>query len=307
MLCRFIGIPYKVKWIPPEQSFVRFDPELGWSYIPNSSNMHKTGNLTISVYFNKDGVRVSRPDFQIDYARPSVLFVGGSITMGHGLNYKDSFVGKFASFEGVHYQVLNLGVQAYGTDQSLLALKKFLSKFNTKVVVYDFTKEVIERNGNYDRRQLLPEAKFLGTKPLFAVDDNNKLYLAKKPKLYKDYINSYLFDFIKMKLGSMRGTFPPFPEELTKTLILEMKRFSEKHGAHFVVINWKWNKNDYDKLFDDIDVNVIDTMDNAPEGWQEMVLFEGSHPDARASAHVAKLLLEYFSKNNLLNINSTTN
>ncbi len=299
-ICRLIGIPYKQDWIPNEYGFARFDPELGWSYIPNKSAVNETGNLKIPVYLDENGIRIPSPDFRFDYSKPSILLIGGSFTMGHGLLYEESFVGRFASFKGVPYQVVNLGVQGYGSDQALLTLKKFLPKFNTKIVVYTFIEDHIYRNGNYDRRALIPTAKFLGTKPLLAIDKDGRLYLKRKPVLYKDYLNSYLLDFLKISIGKKLGLFPPYPEDLTRAIIKEMKRYIEDNNAHFVVINWRWTEKDYTKIFDDMDVNVIDTLKDAPPGWAEMRLFGGVHPDAEASKHVAKLLLEYFEEKGLL-------
>jgi hypothetical protein len=300
---RVAGIPYKVKWIPNENSFARFDPELGWSYIPNKSSLHKACNITKPVHFDENGIRVPYPGFQFDKSKPSVLFIGGSFTMGHGLSYEESFVGKFDSFEEVPYQVVNLGVQGYGSDQALLALKRYLPKFNTKVVVYTFIEDHIYRNGNYDRRMLIPAARFLGTKPQFALNSNNELYLAKKPLLYKDYIHSFLIDFLKIRIGKILGTFPPFPEDLTKAIIMEMKRYSEAHGAHFVVLNWRWTEKDYKLTSLNLEnVDIIDTLQGAPEGWDKMVLVEGVHPDSEASEYAARLLLEYFRSKGLLKI-----
>lgn len=297
---RIVGIPYKVKYTPEENSFARFDQEIGWSYIPNKSSIQNTEHIPKPVYFDENGIRIPSPDFSFDYSKPSILFIGGSFTMGHGLSFKESFVGQFSTLKGMPYQVVNAGVQGYGSDQALLALKRYLPKFNTKVVVYTFIEDHILRNGNYDRRMLVPTARFLGTKPQFAIDSNNKLYLAKKALLYKDYFNSYLFDFIEMRSGKLQGSFPPYPVELTASIIKEMKRYCNEHGARFVVLNWRWTNNDYDRLFQDLNIDTIDTMENAPPDWQEMVLFEGIHPNARASNHADDLLFDYLRKNGLL-------
>lgn len=298
---RIAGIPYKVKYIPNENSFARFDPELGWSYLPNKSSILKTGNITKPVHFDENGIRVPNSGFQFNYSKPSVLFIGGSFTMGHGLSYEESFVGKFDAMKEVPYQIVNLGVQGYGSDQALLALKRYFSKFNTKIVVYTFVEDHILRNSNYDRRMLVPTARFLGTKPQLALDSNNELYLARKPLLYGEYFHSYLFDFIKMRIGTLAGKFPPYNEELTATIIEEMKRYCNEHGAHFVVLNWRWSQNDYDRLFRDIDVDVIDTMTEAPDGWGKMVILGGVHPTAEASNHATGLLFDYFKAKHLMN------
>ncbi len=298
---RIAGIPYNVKYTPDENSFARFDSELGWSYIPDRSSIHNTEYTPKPVYLDENGIRVPYPSFKFDYTKPSILFIGCSFTMGHGLSYEESFVGKFAALKELQYQVVNLGVQGYGSDQALLALKRYLPKFNTKVVVYTFIEDHILRNGNYDRRMLNPNARFLGTKPLFALNSNNELFLARKALLYDDYFNSYLVDFLKIRIGTLLGNFPHYPDVLTKAIIKDMKQYSNEHGADFIVLNWRWNPKDYDKLFRRVaDINVIDTMEDAPTNWEKMVLIGGKHPNAEAGEHAAQLLIKHFHKKGLL-------
>ena len=305
---RLVGIPYKVLYIPDENSFARFDPEIGWSYIPNLSAIHNKEYVIKHVYLEDNGIRVPYPDFEFDYNKPSILFIGGSFTMGHGLSYDESFVGKFDALGEGSYQVVNLGVQGYGSDQALLALKKYLPKFNTKIVVYTFIEDHIIRNGNHDRRMLNPKARFLGRKPRFSLTSNNKLYLSDKPHLYDNHIHhlydhhirSNLLDFLKIRIGTLLGNFPPFPEELTKSIIQEMKKYCNMQGVHFVVLNWRWTDNDYDALLHDLNIDVIDTMEDAPDNWESMVLHGGIHPDEKAGEHAARLLSDYLNSKNLL-------
>ena len=296
---RIVGIPYKIVYIPYESSFSRFDHELGWSYLPNKSAQINTENKPKFVYYEANGIRVPSPDFKLDYTKPSILFIGGSFTMGQDLSYKESFVGKFEALQETPYQIVNLGVQGYGSDQTLIALKRYLPKFQTKIVIYTFIEDHILRNGNYDRRLLTPTARFLGTKPQFALNNNKELYLSHKPLLYTDYINSFVFDFLKIRTGTILDFPPPFPEELTKAIIKEMKEYSNNHDAHFVVLNWRWTQDDYDALFRDIDINVIDTMEDAPSDWAKMRLnieHGGIHPNEQAGDHAAKLLHVYIKE-----------
>ena len=51
-----------------------------------------------------------------------------------GLNYLESFPGQVSSVPGFSFQVVNLGVQGYGTDQSLLQLEKHIKKFNISLL-----------------------------------------------------------------------------------------------------------------------------------------------------------------------------
>ncbi|MGR3318122.1 MAG: hypothetical protein ACUZ8O_06540 [Candidatus Anammoxibacter sp.] len=297
---RFVNFPYKTEWTPPEHVLGQFDEELGWSYIPNSSHSVRFRERDVETDFDNDGIRVPYAGFRFDYSKPSVLFIGGSFTMGHGLAYEESFVGKFSSLDEVPYQVVNLGVQGFGSDQTLLSLKKFLLKFNTKVVVYTFISAHVTRNGNYDRRLILPGARYVGTKPIFKLNRKNELFLQKEAVLFKDYTNSYLIDFLKIRIGKMLGIFPPKPIKLTKAILQEMKKYSKEHGAHFVAINWRWKekKYNYEDLFQDI--HTISTLENAPKGWESMRIPDDNHPNERAGNHVTQLLLKYFRENNLL-------
>lgn len=302
------GIPFEINYMPNESSFARFDPELGWSYMPHKSALVNTEHTPKPAYFDTDGIRVPSPDFEFDYTKPSILFIGGSFTMGQDLTYEESFVGKFEALEELPYQVVNLGVQGFGSDQALLALKKFLPKFNTKIVVYTFIEDHILRNGVNDRRLLIPAARFLGTKPQFTLDSDKDLYLSHKPLLYEDYVDSFLFDFLKIRIAKILGYFPPFPEELTKAIIKEMKEYSNEHGAHFIVLNWRWTIHDYDALFRDLDIDVIDTMEEAPDDWSNMRLnieHGGVHPNKKAGDHAARLLHNYFTLNKLFELESS--
>jgi len=285
---RIARIPYTEEVSPSELAISRFDPDLGWAYLPNLSKTITIGSNVRAVHFDENGIRVPAPGHHLSPTRPSVLFVGCSFTMGHGLSYEESFVGQFQALAGTSFQAVNLGVQAYGTDQALLALQKFAPRFNTKVVVYTFIEDHIYRNGNYDRRYLYPEVKYIGTKPLFGLDRDHAIYLAKAPLLYKDYRHSYLYDLLKMKLEPR----PPYPEELTKALIREMNDYCKKRKIRFVLVNWRWSKTDYDD-FNDLAAKKIDTLESAPAGWESMRIPEDGHPNTEASTHVARLLQRY--------------
>ena len=130
------------------------------------------------------------------------------------------------------------------------------------VVVYTFIEEHIRRNGNYDRRLLLPSAKFLGTKPLFGLNREKKLYLAQKPLPYEAYIHSYFFDLLKIRIGKRLEIFPPYPVELTKEIIREMNKYCIENNVHFVVLNWRKHEDSYND-FQDLNIEIIDTLKNA--------------------------------------------
>jgi hypothetical protein len=228
-----------------------------------------------------------------------VLFVGDSYTFGHGLPYEEAFEGLLESMPDFPYQVVNLGVQGYGTDQALLLLKKYIKRFNTKAVVYTYIDEAIVRNANYDRRILYRYLRILGTKPLFALRRDGTVYLEKKPIRYEDYHYSRLwacFQVVWSRWGPKRGV------RLTRALVEEMRDYTECNGANFILINWyerdyhRWNPPPSlppgETPFRGLNLNGIDTAVHPPPGWSTWLIPGDEHPDARAHAYVAGLVAQ---------------
>ncbi len=287
---RRLDIPHDNRWTPSENAVAQFDAELGWAYRPSLSQDVEFEGRTRPVHFDASGIRVPSADTRLDPEKPSVLFVGGSYTMGHGLSYEESFVGQLgATDEASGHQMVNLGVQAYGTDQALLALRKFLPRFVTEVVVYTFIGSHRKRNDNTDRRILYPGGSFVGTKPRFGIGPDGRPVLRKRPMRYEDYRSSYLLDLVKTGWASRRKRPTARAEELTKALILEMDEYCRSHGVRFVLVDWRWSDRDWDGLAD-LPVNRIDTLDGAPHNWDNLRIPRDDHPNARASRHVAEQL-----------------
>jgi hypothetical protein len=309
-ICRWKQIPYRPEWTPSETALARFDPELGWSYVPDRTVHQRFDGRLVPFHFNSDGIRVPTPGLTYDPSKPTVLFIGCSFTMGHGLPYEETVVGRFAALPRMPYQAVNLGVQAYGSDQALITLRKFLPRFDTKLVVYTFLPVHIARNGNYDRRTWFPTGRFIGTKPLLGLDADDRLVSRKKPKLYEDYLQSWFYDLVKIEVGKRTKRLPSYPTELTRRIIREMKEYTEGHGARFVLLYWDWEfydlKNEVQKtvpveeVFEGLGLDLIRVSAKAPVGWQRMRLSGSGHPDRVLSAHVASVLLEYLEDHHLL-------
>src|SRR5262249_3337372 len=94
-------------------------------------------------------------------SRPSILFVGESITAGHGLEYDETYPAIVG--EALGLQVVNLGVHGYGLDQAFLRLHDTLPRFERPVAVITFFIEaMLLRLQTPDH----PHLAFLGTEPI---------------------------------------------------------------------------------------------------------------------------------------------
>jgi hypothetical protein len=300
---RILQFPLKETGFASENALAQFDPDLGWAYIPNLSAAQKFGSdqREVAMYFDEIGSRVKGPVVKKDPTRPTVLFVGGSFTMGHGVPYEETFIGKLESDEDFPFQVVNLGVQAFGTDQSFLMLQRHYNKFNTQFVIYTFISYHVIRNSNHDRRLLYPKTRFLGTKPLFGLTRQGKLYQRKFPGRFEDYVRIRLMEYIQL-MWTRWGPRPSW--ELTRALIQEMKEYVESKDGKFLVVHWRQgHEGDPEKikfLFEGMSSLIIDTGINKPVGWNSWRIPGDGHPDGRAHAHVKNLIIDKFNQLDLL-------
>lgn len=296
---RAVDLPFRASKSRAETPLAQFDPELGWSYIPSRTVIQEFGlqHRKVAMHFDDLGCRVGSPEERHNPVAPTVLLVGDSYTFGHGVPYEESFAGRLAAMPDFPFQVVNLGVQAYGTDQALLILKRHFKKFRTKVVVYTFVDVHILRNATYDRRWINPHARFLGTKPQFDLKRDGTLFLSKRPVRYDDMSYSRLWALVGVVL-TRSGQKPSL--NLTRALVREMKNYVESNGAAFYVLNWDqgiyWDPPptlaNAQALFQGMNLNLIDTTVNAPQGWKTWIIPGNGHADARAHLHASQLIAQ---------------
>jgi hypothetical protein len=289
---RLFHYPFRLGWTPMEYRISRFDPVLGWSYVPNLSTVQRFGSAgrEVAIRFDEMGTRIAEHGTRLDPAKPTILFAGCSYTFGHGLPFEETFVGRLAAMPGFPLQAVNLGVQGYGTDQSLLSLRQALPRYNTKVVVYTFLLDHVKRNDNADRRFIFPKARFPGTKPRFAVGRDGTLRQVSEAHRYDDVLDCHVCDL----WGLFWARFGPEPSmDLTRALVREMKEYVESKGATFVLVLWT-NPHRLEAgrlseaLFPGTNLNVVDAGAGAPPAFAQWMIPGETHPDARAHAYVAE-------------------
>jgi hypothetical protein len=286
---RVLNVPFGDRWTPSETALAQFDSILGWVYVPNSSRTQKFGSQRrpIVMHFDDIGARVPYSGYVSDPQKPTIILVGDSYTMGHGVNYDESLAGQLEALSDSAFQVVNLGVQAYGTDQALLRLKGHFHQFNTRAVIYTFINDHVSRNNNYDRRLLIPNARFIGTKPRFTLRPDGGVGLDKFPRRYEDYF--YLRLWALVQRARINHGDPP-ALDLTRALIGEMRRFVKSEGAVFMTVHWRWTYED--PLLQDLDAELIDAGKDAPANWDKWRIPGDLHPTAQAYARVAGLIMK---------------
>jgi hypothetical protein len=122
----------------PQYSFDTFDAELGWR--PAASFQ------SAEVRTNSQGIRADR-DFSLEPEAgiSRIVLIGDSFTWGEEVSNDETFAARLEHHLG-DWDVINLGVHGYGTDQQLLRLRRDGFPFEPNVVLLAFYEENLYRN-----------------------------------------------------------------------------------------------------------------------------------------------------------------
>jgi hypothetical protein len=129
------------------------DRELGWSFAPNHSGTAVVNAREIRYATGPRGYRVPRAGMATDFTRPTILLAGESIVFGYGLDWSETIGAQLQALTGV--DTATIAINAQGTDQALLRLRRELPRFKRPVaIVMPFMSRLFDRNLDLDRPHL---------------------------------------------------------------------------------------------------------------------------------------------------------
>ena len=132
-------------WATDKEPLRRSHPVMGWENIPNRVGQEDFKGRRISYVFDRAGNRVADPMKPVDYARPTILYLGESIMFGTKLNWAETVPGQVQGMTGI--QSANLAINAFATDQIHLHLVRELPGFRQPVaIVMIFAPTMLDRN-----------------------------------------------------------------------------------------------------------------------------------------------------------------
>jgi hypothetical protein len=217
---------------PGDRDTFRFDPELGWSPIPNSS-ANILGSHRFHVSHNSLGIRdiEQRPD-----GRPTILFVGDSFTWGFDAEADERF-SELLRRSMPERRIVNAGVNSFGTDQQLLFMQRLWNDVQPNVVVLMFC---VDNDRADNTSNVRNDGMF---KPYFLRGDDGEWQMrgAPVPPPRRWYFKEYwlprhvwlarLAVSAYIAIAHPRLTVP----DPTDFLIRTMREYVEKQGATFMV------------------------------------------------------------------------
>lgn len=206
---------------------------LGWFPIPNSEGTYKV-EKEISIRHNSRGFRGGE---HIPGEKRRMMVIGDSFVWGFDVEEEDRFTNKLD--ENLQdWDVFNLGISGYGTDQELMILEKNYDYYDPELVFLLYC----TANDKLDNMQNLRYKHFY--KPYYTLNESGELelqgvpvpkgpryYLGKEGILFKSYIarlalKSYYNLKYPQKLAERDPTFE---------LIKRIRDYTEERGSTFVM------------------------------------------------------------------------
>lgn len=211
------------------------DDLLGWFPKPNVSRDF-TGALKINIKHNALGFRDK--EFKKNKKKENLIFLGDSFTYGYDSKIEDRFSELVASKLDA-YNVFNIGISGYSTDQEYLLLQKYAHLFSPTVVYL-----LYHHNDWYGNS--VNEIYNGYNKPYFTLDNKNdtlKLHGVPVPKsinhLKYDYpiiYKSKIAIWLTQILYSSKIRDVKLKPNITFDILLELRKFvEEKLNAKFKI------------------------------------------------------------------------
>ncbi len=236
------------------------DARLGWRFVPS-----RTGHAgAIEYAFDAFGERVRSAAEPIDPARPTLLFTGESMVVGHGLTWAESVPGQVEALTGT--QSANLAVHGFANDQAWLRLHDELPRFAKPVAVVSlFMPAIFDRNLDEDRPHLGPD--------LAPLPPQHGLQLWALARRLLPYRSTAAIDRgVAMTREVLRVTERAAHERGARSLIV-VPHFGAETGAELALRR---------RVLDDAGLTYLPVA--LEEGWR---LPGDRHPDARAAHAIA--------------------
>ena len=275
----------------------RYDAELGWAPIPNSSSIVTTAR-TIHAQHNSLGFRDI--EFERD-ARPTMLFIGDSFVWGVDAEANERFTDLLRSRIS-NTAIVNAGVSGYGTDQEYLLLQRIWPTIQPAVVVLIFctANDRLDNGTNvrYDGYQ----------KPYFATAADGTLVLRGQPVpksrqfyIKQDWLVRHLWLARVVAFAYVEIRHPQvYVPDPTERIVSKIREFVEAHGARLIV----GLQSGDDKLIQHLRAERIPFVAfNGAEAYSDLY---GAHWTPAGHRLVAERLLGLLSENNIVQLDNVS-
>ncbi len=163
-------------WMENQDSYIQFDPVLGWSIAPNAKGEQQGVTYTANSAGMR-GLREYSPEKPAGITRIGTF--GPSFTHGDEVSDEAAWQAQMEQTRP-DLEVMNWGVGGYGTDQAFLRYKTQGAAYQSDIVIIGFEEDNLRRNVNRFRPFFRRQTGSPLTKPVFVATENG-LKLLKNP------------------------------------------------------------------------------------------------------------------------------
>ena len=250
------------EYIPKDSSYYyEADSYLGWTFKKeiNTNKLNPFGVKYVQLGINREGFRDAEIVLGAMPEKTKLLFIGDSVTAAIQVDTNDRYSDVIQRILGKKYLSLNMGVNGYSTDQSLMVLNKYCSSILPDYVVYTF----VVNDLRFNFKGSLQIGNSIYGKPYF--DENmdhvapqfqrEKVATFRRFGELKDFLRKHFASYSAVVTGIKRLIDTPVPNEViaisnfikndeeqaqlwanTKKLIEEMKSVTASCGAELLLI-----------------------------------------------------------------------
>ena len=227
--------------IKPPGSYFTAHPTRGWTHLPGEFKLTVAGPYSFRVTHASNGLRITHPlDVKTEENKQEIWIFGCSLTHGWRLNDEETYPWLLQQ-DLKDYEVVNFGVDGYGSLQSLIQFQESLkARKKPAIVVFAYA-------WFHDPRNVLTrswkKALFINNRlgavnyPYGRLDANNKLVLRNEPLEYPGFPllrYSALANLLDEKYdASLEGSYRQ--HEVSRAVVDEFWNLCKANGIEFVL------------------------------------------------------------------------
>ena len=210
------------------------DGDLGFRLVPGFEMAYRTAEFNTTIKINSEGLRDHEYTRERDPQTFRILALGDSFTLGIGVDSEQTYAKVLESMLNrdrpaggpKRFEVVNAGVDAYGTEQEYRYLRELLGRYRPDLVMVGlYSNDVSDVMGG------IPTLPALGSNRLYSIEYLRGLKFLLKKSAARD-LNTELLEIYSDRYS------PRFTSALerTKDYLVKIRDLSAAAGAKTVIL-----------------------------------------------------------------------